>query len=302
MREEAVKLFKDLQNKICNAVKRYEKRADFKSDPWKRTDLSGKPGGGGDTRVMQDGSLMEQAGVNFSEVHGILPAEMGEKLIQRAEELPFFAAGISTVMHPASPLVPTVHANFRYLEVGGLAWFGGGSDLTPYKLEAEDARHFHLTLKSACDKHDAEYYPRFKKWCDEYFFLPNRGESRGIGGIFFDYLGRGESSGLEKYYSFVADAGDAFISAYFPIVEKRMHESFSDAQREFQLLRRGRYVEFNLLYDRGTLFGLKTGGRTESILMSLPPLARWSYEWPYPEKSEEGKLISILKNPQAWAS
>jgi coproporphyrinogen III oxidase len=193
-------------------------------------------------------------------------------------------------------MVPAVHANFRFLEKGDAAWFGGGMDLTPCYPYAEDASHFHRTIRAACNRHDPEYYPRFKKWCDEYFFLKHRGEMRGIGGLFFDYI----QSDLEKNFAFVRDVGDSFLDSYLPIVTRRMHEPYSEAQRQYQLYRRGRYVEFNLLYDRGTIFGLETRGRTESILMSLPPLVRWVYDFKPDPGSIEEKALEFYQ-PRDWA-
>lgn len=305
MRSLASSYFKKLQDQITTAIEQMDGHAKFKSDQWKRKDSSGSHGGGGDTRVIKKGNVFEQAGVNFSEVHGLLDKEMSVKLVDKNLDLPFFATGVSLVIHPFSPMIPTVHANFRYLEVDDKAWFGGGMDLTPYYLFEEDATHFHRTIKLACDKHDQAYYPKFKKWCDQYFYLPHRSEARGVGGIFFDYLGKDHSAAelsdkLTSLFEFVRSVGDSFVNAYIPIVQKRLELKFSDQQREFQLLRRGRYVEFNLLYDRGTLFGLKTGGRTESILMSLPPVVHWSYDYTPPSDSSEAKLLEIVRNPREW--
>jgi coproporphyrinogen III oxidase len=209
----------------------------------------------------------------------------------------FFATGISLVIHPRNPMVPTVHMNLRYFEMDdGASWFGGGTDLTPYYLFEEDARHFHRVLKNACDKHSTEYYPRFKKWCDEYFSIKHRNEVRGIGGIFFDYL-KGSNDSL---FSFVNDVGNAFLPSYIPLVERRMDEPYTEEHRNWQLLRRGRYVEFNLVYDRGTLFGLETGGRIESILMSLPPFVSWKYDHRPKPGSPEAELTAVLRKPREW--
>jgi coproporphyrinogen III oxidase len=239
--------------------------------------------------------VFEKAGVNFSSVAGNLPQEFADK-IPRGSGTAFFATGVSLVLHPASPMVPTVHANFRYLEKGDAAWFGGGTDLTPCYPYPEDAAHFHRTLKQACDVHDIEFYPRFKKWCDEYFALPHRGEMRGIGGIFFDYV-QGDP---EKHFAFVQGLGDTFLDAYLPIATRRMHEPYGESERQYQLYRRGRYVEFNLLYDRGTIFGLETRGRTESILMSMPPLVRWVYDFKPAPGSREEKALEFFQ-PRDWA-
>lgn len=278
-------------------------------------DLWDRPGGGGGrTRVLLEGKVFEKAGVSFSEVHGELTAEFARQLGREGgaasvaldaddpAERKFYATGVSLVLHPRSPRIPTVHANFRYLERGRTWWFGGGADLTPYRLYEEDARHFHRVWKTACDRHDSGYYPRFKKWCDEYFYLAHRQETRGIGGIFFDHL----SGDFENLLAFWQDVGASFLDAYVPIVERRRDEVYSPAEREWQLLRRGRYVEFNLVYDRGTVFGLKTSGRAESILMSLPPLVRWGYD---PERAlaagaeqpgPEARLLEVLKKPRDW--
>ena len=288
-RERTETFFKGLQDRICRGLEAADGKA-FREDLWKRDG-----GGGGRTRVMENGGVFEKAGVNFSSVSGNLPPEFAEK-IPRGTGTAFFATGVSLVLHPASPMAPTVHANFRYLEKGDAAWFGGGMDLTPYYPHAEDAIHFHRTIKTVCDRHGEDIYPRFKKWCDEYFFLKHRGETRGIGGIFFDYLDEGER---EKNFAFVSDIGNAFLEAYLPIVERRRHEPFTDRQREYQLYRRGRYVEFNLLYDRGTIFGLETRGRTESILMSLPPIARWVYDYKPEPGSLEERNMEFFK-PRDW--
>jgi coproporphyrinogen III oxidase len=293
MRSQAQEFFSQLQNNICRALEEADGRARFREDLWQR-----EGGGGGRTRVMEEGSFFERAGVNFSAVEGLLPeafaAKIGEE-VANAEGREFFATGVSLVLHPRNPYAPTVHANFRYLEKGAASWFGGGADLTPYYPFREDAEHFHRTLKEACDKHDPDYYPRFKKWCDEYFFIKHRGETRGVGGIFFDYL----TGDAEKLFAFVKDAGEAFLPAYLPIIERRRGYDYGEREREFQLLRRGRYVEFNLVYDRGTIFGLETQGRTESILMSLPPLARWAYDYTPEPNTPEAEAWTFFK-PQDW--
>jgi coproporphyrinogen III oxidase len=300
MRTRAGELFTDIQSHICQELERIDQKSRFKSDEWQRTDRRGGPGGGGVTRILAEGEVFEKAGVNFSEVHGFMAPEFAAKLGGPNEELPFFATGVSLVIHPRSPMIPTTHANWRYLELGDTRWFGGGSDLTPYYLFDEDAIHFHSVLKTTCDKHSPEYYPRFKKWCDEYFYLPHRSETRGVGGVFFDYLGRNDGANVEELFTFVKDLGFAFTTQYVPIVERRMHELFTDEERHFQLLRRGRYVEFNLLYDRGTHFGLQTGGRIESILMSLPPEVRWEYCPSVSSGSREEYLLTTLQKPREW--
>jgi coproporphyrinogen III oxidase len=282
---QADEFFRQLQQKICAALEETDGRATFRTDSWQRPG-----GGGGITRVLAEGNVFEKGGVNTSSVHGELKPDFAAQL--PGDGLKFFAAGISLVLHPKNPHVPTVHANFRCLRRGAAFWFGGGADLTPYYPVKEDAVHFHLTWKRVCDAHDPGYYPRFKKWCDEYFFLPHRGETRGVGGIFFDQL-------VGDVFPFVRDCGEAFLSAYLPIVLRRKDDAYGDGERQFQLLRRGRYVEFNLLYDRGTTFGLKTDGRVESILMSLPPLARWEYDAQFPPGSREAALADWLR-PRDW--
>jgi len=288
-RDRTQSYFKELQDRIVKAIEDVD-GARFREDLWSR-----EGGGGGRTRVLEEGNVFEKAGVNFSSVHGNLPEQFASK-IPLGNGTSFFATGISLVLHPRSPMVPAVHANFRYLEKGDAQWFGGGSDLTPCYPYAEDASHFHRTIKEACDRHDSEFYPKFKKWCDEYFTLKHRSEMRGIGGIFFDYL----QGDREKNFAFVRDAGDAFVPAYLPIVRRRMSEPYGDHERRYQLYRRGRYVEFNLLYDRGTIFGLETRGRTESILMSLPPLVRWLYDFKPEPGSREEQALQFYQ-PKDWA-
>jgi len=288
-RERTQTYFEGLQDRICRGLETADGMF-FREDLWSR-----EGGGGGRTRVLENGGFFEKAGVNFSSVSGDLPPEFAEK-IPRGTGTSFFATGVSLVLHPATPMVPTVHANFRYLEKGDAAWFGGGMDLTPYYPHAEDAAHFHKTIKSVCDKHDADFYPRFKKWCDEYFFLKHRGETRGVGGIFFDYL----EGDRDRNFAFVSEMGDAFLQSYLPIVERRRDLPFGERERQYQLYRRGRYVEFNLLYDRGTIFGLETRGRTESILMSLPPVVRWIYDYKPEPGSLEERNMEFFK-PRDWA-
>jgi coproporphyrinogen III oxidase len=302
LRKRAAQLFQSIQSHICAGLEAVDGGATFATDTWKRPDIRGQDGGGGATRILANGKVFEKAGVNFSEVYGHMSADFAEKLGATKEELPFFATGVSLVIHPRSPMVPTTHANWRYLELGSQAWFGGGSDLTPYYLEDADAVHFHSVIKEVCDRHSPEYYQRFKKWCDEYFYLPHRGETRGVGGIFFDYLGRNDGASHEQLFSFVQDLGYAFTEQYLPIVTRRMDSPYGEQERNFQLLRRGRYVEFNLLYDRGTHFGLQTGGRVESILMSLPPEVRWAYCATVAPGSREEYLLQTLQRPREWLS
>ena len=287
-RERTSTCFQDLQDRITRAISELDGR-EFREDVWSR-----EGGGGGRTRVLEGGRVFEKAGVNFSSVFGNLPEEFAAK-IPLGTGTEFFATGVSLVFHPQNPMAPAVHANFRYLEKGDTAWFGGGTDMTPCYPFAEDAVHFHSILKGACDRHDRDHYPKFKKWCDEYFFLKHRGETRGIGGVFFDYL----QGDRDKTFAFVSDLGGSFLDAYLPIAKRRMSEPYTDAQRQYQLYRRGRYVEFNLLYDRGTIFGLETRGRTESILMSLPPLVRWVYDFRSQPGSLEEKAGEFFK-PREW--
>ena len=300
LRHASVEIFKHAQKKYCDILEKLDGAAHFLSEEWQRPDHASGNGGGGTTKILRKGGVFEQAGVNFSEVYGTLSAEMTERLTGEKVSAPFYATGISLVIHPNSPLIPTTHANLRYLEVGSHVWFGGGADLTPYYLFDEDAVSFHQTLKEVSDRHDPAYYPKFKKWCDEYFYLPHRKETRGIGGLFFDYLGKDSAEDLQKIFSYVKDFADALPSIYVPIVERRKSLPFTESQKAFQLIRRGRYVEFNLLYDRGTIFGLKTDGRVESILMSLPPEVRWEYNFTPPEGSPEEALLKVLQSPRDW--
>lgn len=288
MRDQCARCAKQLQDAITERLVDLDGTR-FQEDVWQRPG-----GGGGRTRVLADGGLFERAGVNFSEVHGEFNEELASSLPGEGRE--FFATGMSLVLHPANPRVPTVHANFRYIERSGAWWFGGGADLTPYCLYEEDVRHFHEVWRQACDRHDSEYYSRFKKWCDEYFYLPHRKETRGVGGIFFDHL----TGDRDAIFAFWRDVGAAFLDSYIPIVERRQDEAPSEEERRFQLLRRGRYVEFNLMYDRGTVFGLRTDGRIESILMSLPPLVRWEYDVRWPAGSPQAELLDVLQHPRDW--
>lgn len=288
LQRRCVEYFQSLQDNICSALSSLDGNP-FREDLWEHHQQ-----GGGRTRVLAAGRVFEKAGVNFSNVSGEFPETFAATM--PGEGRSFTATGISLVLHPWNPKVPTVHANFRFITKGEAGWFGGGADLTPYYPYMEDCVAFHRVWRDVCDRHPSvASYPRFKEECDKYFFLPHRNETRGIGGIFFDYL-RTES---EPTFSFVRDAGDHFLAAYLPIAEKRCEEKFNEAERDFLLWRRGRYVEFNLIYDRGTIFGLKTNGRTESILMSLPLNVRWLYDYQPPTGSREAELIHYLK-PRAW--
>jgi coproporphyrinogen III oxidase len=292
--ERASKFFADLQTDICTALTDLDGGKGFSRDAWQRPG-----GGGGVARVLEGGAVFEKAGVNWSSVDGELPTEMAASMPGQGAS--FRATGVSLVLHPRSPIVPTTHANFRCLVKGNVLWFGGDADLTPYYLFREDAAHFHQTLADACDRHaPIGDYAHFKKWCDEYFFLSHRNETRGVGGVFFDYLGaKGTAHPPEKMFEFVQDIGRSFLSAYVPIVQRRNVEPYGELERNWQLQRRGRYVEFNLILDRGTLFGLKTNGRVESILMSLPPLVRWDYDVMPTPGSREAELVSHLR-PIDW--
>jgi coproporphyrinogen III oxidase len=315
--DEAAALVENLQDRICRAAMRVETAATFAVDDWTSSGAAGGIKGRGSTRVLADGAVFEKGGVNTSIVAGSqLPPSL---VAQRPELAPcgFVAAGVSVVLHPLNPFAPTSHCNYRYFEArtpeGETAawWFGGGADLTPYYPELEDVRHFHAAQRAACERHDPRFYPAFKAWCDEYFYLKHRKETRGVGGIFYDYLderGFGESAKRSTFaepksfadlLAFSGDAGQAFIDGYFPIVERHANDSYGEPERAFQLLRRGRYVEFNLIYDRGTIFGLQSGGRVESILMSLPPLVRWAYDEQPAPGSREAELAGYLA-PRDW--
>lgn len=299
MNIEAVKAYLlELQESICKALEAEEESGQrFAEDNWTR-----EAGGGGRTRVMENAQTFEKAGVNFSHVFGEgLPPSATAARPELAGRS-FQAMGVSLVIHPRNPKVPTSHANVRFFiaEKPGeepVWWFGGGFDLTPYYANEEDVGFWHQTAKDACDPFGEDVYPRYKKWCDEYFYLKHRGETRGVGGLFFDDL---NEKGFEESFAFMRSVGDSYIKAYQPIVAKRKAESYTEEQREFQLYRRGRYVEFNLVFDRGTLFGLQTGGRTESILMSLPSLVSWKYAWEPKPGSEEAKLYQRYLKPQDW--
>jgi len=296
----AVKTYlQSLQDKICDGLAKQDGGADFKEESWVRDE-----GGGGRSRVMTDGGVFEKGGVNFSHVMG---ASMPGSATAHRPELAgrsFEAMGVSLVMHPLNPRVPTSHMNVRFFvaQKDGeepIWWFGGGYDLTPYYGYEEDCKHWHEVARDACAGFEGDRYPEYKKWCDEYFYLKHRDEPRGVGGLFFDDL---NSLGFEESFRFMRSIGDSFLPAYTPIVERRQKESYGEKEREFQLYRRGRYVEFNLVFDRGTLFGLQSGGRTESILMSLPPLVRWVYGYEPEPGSEEAKLYTDFLRHRDWVN
>ncbi|HET8733635.1 MAG TPA: oxygen-dependent coproporphyrinogen oxidase [Anaeromyxobacteraceae bacterium] len=279
-----------LQEEICAALEGVDRVGRFGSDAWER------PGGGGGlTRVLQDGAVFEKAGVNVSEVHGTVPEALGRRV--QGEGQDFAAVGLSVVVHPVSPMVPTAHANVRFIRRGGAAWFGGGADLTPYYLFEEDCRHFHRVLRHACEHHLPGSYQRYKRAADAYFHLRHRGEHRGIGGIFYE----DEDGDLERQLLFARVVGRAFLDAYLPVLERRRHLPWGEAERRWQEIRRGRYVEFNLVLDRGTTFGLESSGRTESILVSLPPRVRFAYDHHPAPGSPEAALLEVLCAPRDWA-
>jgi coproporphyrinogen III oxidase len=286
-----------LQQTICDGISKEDGKADFIVDEWKRPS-----GGGGITRVLTNGSVFEQAGVNFSHVTGAkLPASATAhrpELVGRK----FEAMGVSLVIHPENPFIPTTHANVRFFIASKegtdpVWWFGGGFDLTPYYGNKEDCIHWHQTAAEACKDFGEEIYPKYKKWCDDYFYIKHRDEQRGIGGLFFDDLNEG---GFERCFKFIQSIGDHFLKAYLPIVQRRKNTTYNKEQRKFQLYRRGRYIEFNLVYDRGTLFGLQTGGRTESILMSLPPVVNFRYNWTPTAGTPEAELYEYYLKPKDW--
>lgn len=289
-----------MQSDICTALETADGHAKFKTDTWQRTDSGAVDGGGGTSKILENGRIFEKAGVNFSEVYGNLPDDMSLSLVGIKETLPFYATGTSLVIHPQSPQVPTIHANIRYLEVADKKWVGGGIDLTPYCYNPKIFKEFHQGLKEIFIKHPLFSYEKFKIECDNYFRISHRNESRGIGGIFFDYLGRDDALTLPESFNFALDVASSFNDLYIPLVKDTEDMPFSEQQKRYQLIRRGRYVEFNLVYDRGTLFGLKTNGRVESILMSLPPFVAWEYDYK-PLTEEELNLSEIFKNPVSWS-
>ena len=287
----------DLQQRIANELEQADGKARFREDAWERPQ-----GGGGRSRVLTEGALFEQAGINFSHVSGnaLPPSATAQRpeLAGRAYQ----ALGVSLVLHPLNPYVPTTHANVRFFlaekaDAAPVWWFGGGFDLTPYYGFEADARHWHQTARAACAPFGADVYPRYKKWCDEYFFLKHRNEPRGIGGLFFDDLNAG---GFAHCFGFMRSVAEHFLPAYLPIAARRRDLPYGERERDFQLYRRGRYVEFNLVYDRGTLFGLQSGGRTESILMSLPPLVKWRYDWQPAPGTPEAELYEKFLVPREW--
>lgn len=298
--EQVKDYLQSLQGRIVAELEQLDGKAQFKRDAWQR------PGGGGGLScVLSDGAVFEQAGVGFSHVFGNQLPPSATKARPELAGQEFQAVGVSLVIHPNNPYIPTTHANFRYFTAGGpdsgsaIWWFGGGFDLTPYYPFAEDVVHWHTVARDTCEPHGDDLYAKYKKWCDDYFYLKHRNETRGVGGLFFDDV---NEAGFDDSFAFLQSVGDSFLPAYTPIVRKRNNHPFGERQREFQLYRRGRYVEFNLIYDRGTIFGLQSGGRTESILMSLPPRVRWEYDWQPEPGSAEEKLYSDYLRPRDWLS
>ena len=295
---KVVAFLKQLQTECCDRLREFDPETPFHEDKW-----SHKSGGGGITRVIECGKVFEKGGVNFSHIKGKSLPSAATVSRARIAEKPFQATGVSLVLHPLNPFVPTCHMNVRFIIVGSESsdpvwWFGGGYDLTPHYGFEEDCRHWHQVAKSVCDKFEPDFYDRFKSQCDEYFFIDHRNEARGIGGLFFDDF---NELGFAESFAFMQSVGKSFIEAYTPIVERRQSSKFNDANRGFQCYRRGRYVEFNLVYDRGTLFGLQSLGRAESILMSLPPVVEWKYNWQPQPDSEEDKLTQYYLKPRDWA-
>ena len=295
---QAVAFFKQLQIQCCNQFQAFSPESTFDTDQWTH-----QTGGGGITRVIENSHVFEKGGVNFSHIKGDSLPEAATASRAHIAGKPFEASGVSVIMHPLNPFVPTAHLNVRFFIANPASrhpiwWFGGGYDLTPYYGFVEDCKHWHQTAKSACDQFNPNFYPQFKTQCDEYFFIKHRNEHRGIGGLFFDDFNDLEfGDSLE----FIRHVGNSFLDAYVPIVEKRRRTKYSDANRDYQCYRRGRYVEFNLIYDRGTIFGLQSAGRTESILMSMPPTVKWTYNWQPSAGSEEEKLIRYYLKPKDWA-
>jgi coproporphyrinogen III oxidase len=294
-KEEITQWFQQLQDEICAAIEKTDSQGKFQQDLWSR-----EGGGGGRSRIMNNGRIIEKGGVNFSAVHGELPDQV-KSVLQFEGTANFFATGVSIVMHPHNPFVPIIHMNVRYFEMSdGRKWFGGGIDLTPHYINEEDARFFHQNLKTTCDQFNPQYYPDFKKWADDYFFITHRTETRGVGGIFFDRLIEKEGFSFDDRWSFVKAVGSTFAPVYTELMRRNFEKPFTQQNKDWQLIRRGRYVEFNLVYDKGTKFGLETNGRIESILMSLPPLAAWPYDHQPEEGSPEKQTLQLLKKDIDW--
>jgi coproporphyrinogen III oxidase len=296
-KEEITSWLMSLQESICSQLEDADGRGIFILDKWDRPG-----GGGGISRVINNGNIIEKGGVNFSAVHGKTPVAVLQTLnLSIDADMEFYATGVSIVLHPFNPMVPIIHMNVRYFEMSnGMWWFGGGIDLTPHYIDENDARYFHERLKQVCDSHNPTYYSKFKKWADDYFFIKHRNETRGIGGIFFDHLKADENFTKEQCFAFVQSVGNVFAPLYVHFMKKNAGLPFTDENKKWQMLRRGRYVEFNLVWDRGTKFGLETDGRTESILMSLPPQAEWLYNYQPKDGSNEAKTLEYLKKDISW--
>jgi len=293
-KEQIAEWFKSLQDEICQAIETTDGKRTFEEDLWER-----EGGGGGRTRILRNGAIIEKGGVNFSAVHGETPERILQAL--KLEKSDFFATGVSIVMHPQNPMVPIIHMNVRYFEMdNGKYWFGGGIDLTPHYIDKKDAQYFHQQLKTVCDKHHPDFYPKFKDWADNYFYIKHRNETRGIGGIFFDHMAETEEMDKEKCFAFVQDVGRLFAPTYTHFMSKNKNIPFGEEEKKWQNMRRGRYAEFNLVWDKGTKFGLDTNGRTESILMSLPPQANWEYNYVPESNSKEADTLGLLKKGIDW--
>ncbi len=300
-KEQISEWFMQLQENICSALETEDGSGKFVEDNWKR-----EGGGGGRTRIIQNGNVIEKGGVLFSAVHGPIPDFLKKDTIPTTSSqqptTTFYATGVSIVIHPENPMVPIIHMNVRYFEMdNGVWWFGGGIDLTPHYVIEQDAKFFHSALKNACDKHNENYYAEYKKWADDYFFIKHRNETRGVGGIFFDKLNQKQNLTKEQLFEFVKEVGNTFAPTYTKLMNKNKTLPFSEANKQWQLLRRGRYVEFNLIYDLGTKFGLESNGRVESILMSLPKLAAWEYDYSPANDSLEAQTLNFLKKNISWA-
>lgn len=294
-KDQIAEKYKEIQDEITQALEALDGKARFEEELWER-----EGGGGGRTRIIQHGNILEKGGVNFSAVHGKLPEQI--KKAFGVDEDEFFATGVSIVIHPNNPWVPIIHMNIRYFELNeNIRWFGGGIDLTPHYVDETDATYFHQELKKVCDQYSSEFYPKFKDWADQYFFIKHRDETRGIGGIFYDKL-TPEQAGIsdQEIFDFSCDLGHLFPKVYSELVNRSRNKQFTEAEKNWQLLRRGRYVEFNLVYDAGTKFGLETNGRIESILMSLPEQANWFYNFQTEQDSKEEKTLSLLKKGINW--
>lgn len=300
-KEEISEWFMSLQDSICSALEQEDGGRKFKEDNWVRAE-----GGGGRTRIIQDGNVIEKGGVLYSAVHGPIPEFLSKNsshsITPNEQSVTFYATGVSIVIHPINPMVPIIHMNVRYFEMStGVWWFGGGIDLTPHYVVEEDAKFFHAALKQSCDKHNPNYYKEYKKWADDYFFIKHRNETRGVGGIFFDKLTETKDVTKEQLFEFVKEIGNTFATTYTKLMNKNKSLSFTEANKQWQLLRRGRYVEFNLIYDAGTKFGLESNGRVESILMSLPKTAGWEYDFQPTIDSPEAKTLHFLKKGISWS-